>query len=200
MTIDNVCFIGAGHVGQSGSSQMLSGVYGEGLTNICPGAPSAAVFAFSNPSRYVSVVDRCPELLRRWNSNPSSLDQLPLRHEPGLHHLVRVTRDGGTAEITGDHRKTIPQTTKPVRKANLVFSGRAEQWLARADLVFICVNTPTRCNDGDDGNSRQAVADIGHLESAVKDVARWTKSGIILVIKSTVPVGTAELVRELVSC
>jgi UDPglucose 6-dehydrogenase len=54
--------------------------------------------------------------------------------------------------------------------------------LADSDLVFLCVPTPMR----DNGN-----ADLGALESALRELSPVLPPGCVLVTKSTVPVGTA---------
>ncbi len=58
-----------------------------------------------------------------------------------------------------------------------------------ADVTFLAVGTPS----GDDGN-----ADLTYLESAAKSVAENLKENSVIVIKSTVPVGTGKRIKELV--
>jgi UDPglucose 6-dehydrogenase len=57
-------------------------------------------------------------------------------------------------------------------------------------IIFIAVGTP----ENDDGSS-----DLGHVMEAVRAVSRAMEGYKILVVKSTVPVGTADRIREEVS-
>jgi UDPglucose 6-dehydrogenase len=58
-----------------------------------------------------------------------------------------------------------------------------------ADVVFLCVPTP----EGDDGS-----ADLTYVQSAARTISPLLKSGAIVVNKSTVPVGSTQVVeREL---
>lgn len=64
--------------------------------------------------------------------------------------------------------------------------GAAEA--ADTDVVFLCVGTPA---DGDGG------ADLSALEGAVRELAPKLRTNAVVVNKSTVPVGSARRVREL---
>jgi len=57
-----------------------------------------------------------------------------------------------------------------------------------ADVHFICVGTP-QSKDG-------LAADLTYVKSAVAAIAPHLKSGALVVGKSTVPVGTAHMLRE----
>ncbi len=59
-----------------------------------------------------------------------------------------------------------------------------------ADFVFLCVPTP----QGADGS-----ADVSYVEAAAKEIATHLKHGAIVVNKSTVPVGSATLVDQMIS-
>lgn len=83
-------------------------------------------------------------------------------HEPGLERLVELNRLRRRIRFTDD----LPAA------------------VVDADAVFIAVGTPSR---GDDGN-----ADLSQVEAAVRGIARHLKLDAILVIKSTVPVGTGD--------
>jgi UDPglucose 6-dehydrogenase len=65
----------------------------------------------------------------------------------------------------------------------LRFTGDYEQSIPGAEFVFICVNTPPR----DDGS-----ADVSNVFAAVRRISETATGPLILVIKSTVPVGTAD--------
>ena len=60
-----------------------------------------------------------------------------------------------------------------------------------ADVHFICVGTPQ--------SSNSLAADLTYVNSAVTQLAPYLKAGAIVVGKSTVPVGTADALREQLS-
>ena len=75
-----------------------------------------------------------------------------------------------------------------IKSKRLFFSSTFES-VQDADLVFLCVGTPTR----EDGS-----ADLTYIYSAAKMVAQNIKEDSTVVIKSTVPVGTFKTVREII--
>lgn len=70
----------------------------------------------------------------------------------------------------------------------LTFTTELETAISRADVVFLCLPTP----QDDDGS-----ADLSYVEAAVISLRGFLKQGAIVVNKSTVPVGTAIRVAEL---
>lgn len=75
------------------------------------------------------------------------------------------------------------------KAGRLGFSTDVEKYLKTADIVFIAVGTPS----GKDGS-----ADLTYIYSAAKTIAKNAKSGIIVVTKSTVPVGTNQKIYNLI--
>ncbi len=88
--------------------------------------------------------------------------------EPGLDDLVRRNREAGRLQFTTSFEDTIPG----------------------ADIVFIAVGTPARRGDGH--------ADLKYVYAAAEQVARLLSGYTIIVNKSTVPVGTAREVAEII--
>lgn len=72
----------------------------------------------------------------------------------------------------------------------LQFSSDLASSIAGCAAVFIAVGTPP----SEDGS-----ADLSHVLAAAAEVARATAHDIVLVLKSTVPVGTNDQVRQLVA-
>ena len=68
-------------------------------------------------------------------------------------------------------------------------TGNLDEAVRDADIVFIAVGTPPK-KDGS--------ADMSMIENAVLDIAKAVRKGIILVIKSTVPVGACAKIELLV--
>ena len=76
-----------------------------------------------------------------------------------------------------------------VRERRLRFGLSLEEATRWGEAIFICVGTP----QGEDGQ-----ADLKHVEAAARSIARAMTGYRLIVQKSTVPVGTAERVREIV--
>ena len=74
-----------------------------------------------------------------------------------------------------------------LKKGNVFFSTELEKGLEDAELVFIAVGTPM----GADGS-----ADLKYVLSVAKEIGQKMQSSLVVVDKSTVPVGTADKVRE----
>jgi UDPglucose 6-dehydrogenase len=71
----------------------------------------------------------------------------------------------------------------------LSFSVSLEAGMDKAEIIFICVGTPPKEN---------GETDLSQVEAAARGVARYLRRYTVIVNKSTVPVGTGDLVREIV--
>ena len=89
-------------------------------------------------------------------------------YEPGLQELV----------------------AKNVREKRLSFTTSIKEGMHKADAVFIAVGTPSRRGDGH--------ADLTYVYQAAEDIAREITDYIVVVTKSTVPVGTGDAVEEII--
>jgi UDPglucose 6-dehydrogenase len=87
--------------------------------------------------------------------------------EPGLEALVKANVDRGRLEFTTE-------------------VGKA---LAGAEAVFIAVGTPSRRGDGH--------ADLSYVFAAIEELAGLIEGPIVVVTKSTVPVGTGDKIAAL---
>lgn len=76
------------------------------------------------------------------------------------------------------------------QKGNLTFTTSPKEAYSNALLIFIAVGTPM----GEDGS-----ADLSYVLSATKEIGKHLTSYVIIVDKSTVPIGTANLVRETIA-
>ena len=75
-----------------------------------------------------------------------------------------------------------------IAASRLCFTTNAQEAFAQADIIFIAVGTP----QGEDG-----AADLFYIEQAAKDIAINVDHNVIVVVKSTVPVGTNDRVEEI---
>ena len=98
-----------------------------------------------------------------------SLDALPV-YEPGLAEVV-----------------------KEARGRNLFFSDDISGNIEKAEMIFMAVNTPTKT----EGEGAGMAADLRYVEACAADIAKYSKSDKIVVEKSTLPVRTAEKIKEI---
>lgn len=156
------------------------------------------MIASQNPNIRVTVADRDETRIRRWNSAH------PPIYEPGLAEIVRLARDGSrecpfdnlptgssglAAAADGEVRARI---TLPARKPNLFFSTEIAGAIATADIVLIAVNTPTKTQ----GNGAHRATNMAAFLACTEMVAKHARPGAIIVEKSTVPCGTADMLKE----
>jgi len=74
-----------------------------------------------------------------------------------------------------------------IASGNLEFTTDIERTIKESEIIFICVNTPPK----EDGH-----ADLKFVEMVARDIARNLNGYKIIVDKSTVPIRTAEKVKE----
>ena len=79
---------------------------------------------------------------------------------------------------------------KNVAAGRLTFSGDLATAVAGADAVFIAVGTPTRRGDGH--------ADLTFVMDAAREIAKAASGYIVIVTKSTVPLGTNRQVKQVI--
>lgn len=75
---------------------------------------------------------------------------------------------------------------KNVEKENLFFTTKLEEAINESEIVFIAVGTPM----GEDGS-----ADLKYVLAVAKEIGQKMNNRLIVVDKSTVPVGTADKVK-----
>lgn len=126
-----------------------------------------AVIAQKCPHIKVTVVDLNQDRIDAWNS--LNLDELPI-YEPGLDKVV--------AEARG---------------RNLFFSTEVDKAIDEADMIFISVNTPTKTY----GVGKGMAADLKYIELCARQIARVAKTDKIVVEKSTLPVRTAQAIKDI---
>ena len=143
------------------------------IKNICcigagyVGGPTMAVIAQQCPHIAVNVVDINPERIAAWND--PNLENLPI-YEPGLNEVVNRARG-----------------------QNLFFSTNIEKAINEAEIIFISVNTPTK----NYGKGKGMAADLKFVELCARQIADTAKSNKIVVEKSTLPVRTAQAIKNI---
>jgi UDPglucose 6-dehydrogenase len=76
------------------------------------------------------------------------------------------------------------------KKGNLSFTTNLEKSLRNCEIVFIAVGTPM----GEDGS-----ADLTYVLTVAKEIGQTITKPIVVADKSTVPVGTADRVKEVIA-
>ena len=145
------------------------------INNICcigagyVGGPTMAVIALKCPNIKVTVVDINKQRIAAWNH--ADLDQLPI-YEPGLAEVVQEARG-----------------------KNLFFSTDIDKAIDEAQMIFMAVNTPTKTH----GEGKGFAADLTFVEKCARQIAEVANSDKIVIEKSTLPVRTAEKIKEVLS-
>ena len=145
------------------------------VVNICcigagyVGGPTMAVIALKCPHIKVTVVDLNQQRIDAWNH--TDLDQLPI-YEPGLKEVVAASRG-----------------------RNLFFSTEVDKAIDEAQMIFMAVNTPTKTY----GEGKGFAADLTFVEKCARQIAAVSSTDKIVIEKSTLPVRTAEKIKEVLS-
>lgn len=90
-------------------------------------------------------------------------------YEPGLAEIVATEREAG----------------------RLRFSTSAAEATNAAQVAFIAVGTPTGEADGE--------ADLAGVFAVAREIARVARRGLVVVVKSTAPVGASDAVRDVIA-
>jgi len=75
------------------------------------------------------------------------------------------------------------------RAKRLFFTSNISEGVNKSDIIFICVGTPTKKNSSS--------VDLSYVLKAAKQIAKAAKKKKIIVTKSTVPVGTGDLLEKI---
>lgn len=104
--------------------------------------------------------------------------------------------DTNKAKIDGLHNGVLPiyepgldeLVLRNVESGRLTFTTDGSEPIKQADVIYIAVGTPS----SDDGS-----ADLRWVHEAAVQIAEFAQKGSIVIIKSTVPVGTSDQVRAI---
>ncbi len=97
------------------------------------------------------------------------IDKIPV-YEPGLEKIIKKTRN-----------------------KNLFFSSDIPKAINISEIIFMAVNTPTK----KEGEGAGMASDLKYVEKCARDIALYSNSDKIVVEKSTLPVRTAEKIKEI---
>ena len=123
------------------------------------------------------IAFKCPNIevtvvdadTKKINEWNGPLDRLPV-YEPGLSEVIEKTRN-----------------------RNLFFSNDIKGTIEKSEIIFMAVNTPTKTS----GEGAGMAADLSNVEACAKDIRKYSKSDKIVIEKSTLPVRTAEKIKDI---
>ena len=96
------------------------------------------------------------------------VDKLPV-YEPGLSEVVEKASD------------------------EICYFDDIRGAIEKSEMIFMAVNTPTKS----EGDGAGMAADLQYVEACAKEIAKYSKSDKIVIEKSTLPVRTAEKIKEI---
>ncbi|MGZ3534604.1 MAG: UDP-glucose dehydrogenase family protein [Thermodesulfobacteriota bacterium] len=110
-------------------------------------------------------------------------------------NVVCVDNDRSKIELLQQGKMTIHEpgledlVVKNMREGRLSFSTGIEEGVKSSLVIFIAVGTPSN----DDGS-----ADLKFVEEVAKEISRYMDGYKVVVVKSTVPVGTCRRVKQMI--
>jgi UDPglucose 6-dehydrogenase len=113
------------------------------------------------------------------------------------HHVICIDKDQGKIDALLEGRMPIWEpgldglVAANVARGRLKFTTDLATAIAGAEAVFIAVGTPSRRGDGH--------ADLTFVFAAVEELAKTLDHAVVVVTKSTVPVGTGDKIAALLA-
>ena len=126
-----------------------------------------SVMAFKIPDIDVYLYDLNDDIINKYNSN-----NMPF-YEPQLEEIINERRN-----------------------KNLFFTNNYSEAIEKADIIFICVDTPTKTY----GDGKGKASKMSCIESCTRTLSKKIKGKKIIVENSTVPIHTAHTISKILSC
>ncbi|PYH35072.1 nucleotide sugar dehydrogenase [Aspergillus neoniger CBS 115656] len=149
------------------------------------GTLTAIALASKNPHVHFSVVDKDASLIAAWNS-----DHTPI-FEPGLEDILF---EDGQIQEKALFVLSHGYEGRRRRLANITFSSDINTHISDANIIFICVDTPSEVYFPDSDEIRGL--DLKNLESAIKSIAQLFTRHKVIVQKSTAPSGICQWIKK----
>ena len=105
----------------------------------------------------------------------------------------RIKAWNGPLENLPIYEPGLAEVVKKARGRNLFFSDDIPGNIKKAEMIFMAVNTPTKT----EGEGAGMAADLSYIDACARDIAKYSKSDKIVIEKSTVPIKTAERIKEI---
>ena len=111
-------------------------------------------------------------------------------------NVARITAWNGPLENLPVYEPGLTEVVADARGRNLFFSSEVDKGIEEAEMIFMAVNTPTKT----EGEGAGMAADLRFVEACAINIARVSKTDKIIIEKSTLPVRTAEKIKEILEC
>ena len=108
-------------------------------------------------------------------------------------NAARIAAWNGPLENLPIYEPGLAQVVDKARGRNLFFSTEVDKAIEKAEMIFMAVNTPTKT----EGEGAGMAADLRFVEACAKNIARVATTDKIVIEKSTLPVRTAEKIKEI---
>ena len=108
-------------------------------------------------------------------------------------NMERISAWNGPLENLPVYEPGLEEVVAKTRGRNLFFSTEVDKAIDEAEMIFMAVNTPTKT----EGEGAGMAADLSYVEACAKNIARVAKTDKIVIEKSTLPVRTAEKIKEI---
>ena len=108
-------------------------------------------------------------------------------------NAARIAAWNGPLENLPIYEPGLAEVVAEARGRNLFFSTQVDKAIDEAEMIFMAVNTPTKT----EGEGAGMAADLRFVEACAKNIARVATTDKIVIEKSTLPVRTAEKIKEI---
>ena len=105
----------------------------------------------------------------------------------------KINRWNGDLQKLPVYEPGLKEIVAKVRNKNLFFSKDVDNAIRSSEMIFIAVNTPTKTT----GAGAGMAADLKYVESCTRNIARVANNDKVIIEKSTLPVRTAEKIKEI---
>jgi len=105
----------------------------------------------------------------------------------------RIAAWNGPLDTLPVYEPGLAEVVAEARGRNLFFSTEVDKSIDEAEMIFMAVNTPTKTK----GEGAGMAADLRYVEACAKNIAQVAKTNKIVIEKSTLPVRTAEKIKEI---
>ena len=116
---------------------------------------------FADIGHTVYCVDKNINIINKLNHGKPSI------YEPGLSELIKENH----------------------KSKRLFFTTNISDAINKADIIFICVGTPSKKNS--------LSVDLSYVFNVVKEISKYSKKKKIIITKSTVPIGTGDQIEKI---
>ena len=116
---------------------------------------------FADIGHTVYCVDKNINIINKLNHGKPSI------YEPGLSELIKENH----------------------KSKRLFFTTNISDAINKADIIFICVGTPSKKNS--------LSVDLSYVFNVVKEISKYSKKKKIIITKSTVPIGTGDKIEKI---